>query len=77
MRFIHTSDWHLGRLFHGKHLTEDQAYVLEQFVALVAEVKPAVIIIAGDIYDTPLPPVEAVRVFDKFLTRIVPFTSNS
>ncbi|MBP2631764.1 MAG: hypothetical protein H6Q70_2392, partial [Firmicutes bacterium] len=25
MRFIHTSDWHLGRLFHGKHLTDDQA----------------------------------------------------
>lgn len=39
MRFIHTSDWHLGRLFHGKHLTEDQAYILEQFLDLVAEVK--------------------------------------
>ena len=71
MRFIHTSDWHLGRLFHGKHLTEDQAYVLEQFVALVAEVKPAVIIIAGDIYDRAVPPIEAVELLDNVISKIL------
>src|SRR5260221_72354 len=47
MRFIHTADWHLGRLFHGVHLTEDQAYVLDQFVGLVKEAKPDVVLVAG------------------------------
>ena len=35
MRLIHTADWHLGRILHGVHLTEDQAYVLDQLVDLV------------------------------------------
>ena len=39
MRILHTSDWHLGRIFHGIHLTEDQAYVLDQFVDMVKDVK--------------------------------------
>ena len=30
MRILHTADWHLGKLFYGNYLTEDQAYVLEQ-----------------------------------------------
>ena len=32
MRFLHTSDWHLGRIFHGLHMTDDQAIVLEAFM---------------------------------------------
>lgn len=71
MRFIHTSDWHLGRLFHGKHLTEDQAYILEQFLDLVAEVKPTAIIIAGDIYDRAVPPIEAVELLDNIISQIL------
>ena len=34
MRFIHTADWHLGKLFGQRHMTEDQAYVLEELLAL-------------------------------------------
>ena len=37
MRILHTADWHLGRIFHGLHLTEEQAYVLDQLVALTKE----------------------------------------
>lgn len=37
MRFLHTSDWHLGRIFHGLHMTDDQAIVLEELIALVKE----------------------------------------
>ena len=37
MRLIHTADWHLGRILHGVHLTEDQAHVLDQFVTLVQD----------------------------------------
>lgn len=71
MRILHTADWHLGRLFHGQHLTEDQAYVLEQFVALVGDVRPELVVIAGDVYDRAVPPPDAVRLLDETLSRIV------
>jgi exonuclease SbcD len=71
MRFIHTADWHLGRLFHTVHLTGDQQYVLDQFVDLVADVRPAAVIIAGDVYDRGVPPTEAVELLNDVLGRIV------
>ena len=71
MRFIHTADWHLGRLFHGQHLTEDQAVVLEQLVGLAREAAPDVIVVAGDIYDRAVPPPEAVELLDDVLSRLV------
>jgi len=70
MRILHTADWHLGRIFFGVHLTEDQAYVLDQFVDLVTETKADAVIIAGDIYDRSVPPVEAVKLLDDTLTRL-------
>jgi DNA repair protein SbcD/Mre11 len=71
MRFVHTADWHLGRLFHGVHLTEDQAHILNQFVAFVKDGKPDVLLIAGDIYDRAVPPPEAVGLLDDVLSRLV------
>lgn len=71
MRFLHTSDWHLGRLFHGIHLTKDQAYVLAQFIDLVRESKPDAIIIAGDIYDRAVPPIEAVELLNELVSQIL------
>lgn len=71
MRFIHTSDWHLGRLFHGVHLTEDQSVVLGQLVDLVRDVRPDFILIAGDLYDRAVPPPEAVELLDEVFCRLV------
>jgi len=71
MRLIHTADWHLGRLFHNVHLTADQAIVLEQFVDLVRDVRPAAVLVAGDLYDRAVPPTEAVDLLDQVLTEIV------
>ena len=71
MRFIHTSDWHLGRLFHHVHLTEDQAHVLEQFVALVKDAQVDAVLIAGDLYDRAVPPAEAVELLDDVMCRVV------
>ncbi|MFW5738863.1 MAG: exonuclease SbcCD subunit D [Myxococcota bacterium] len=70
MRLIHTSDWHLGRLFHNIHLTDDQAHVLDQFVALVRDEKPDAVLIAGDIYDRAFPPASAVELLDDVLHRL-------
>lgn len=71
MRFIHTADWHLGRLFHGIHLTEDQSHVLEQFCDLAREARVDAVIIAGDVYDRAVPPPEAIALLDETLSRIV------
>ena len=71
MRFIHTADWHLGRLFHNVHMTDDQAHVLEQLVDIVADTRPDAVIVAGDIYDRAVPPPEAVDLLDHVLSRMV------
>ena len=71
MRFLHTADWHLGRLFHGHSLIEDQAWVLDRLVELVREARPDAVLIAGDVYDRAVPPAEAVSLLDDTLARIV------
>ncbi len=71
MRFIHTADWHLGRFLHGVRLTEDQAFLLDQFVELARDAGPDLIVIAGDVYDRAVPPPDAVRLLDDVLSRIV------
>lgn len=71
MRFIHTADWHLGRLFHGKHLTEDQAHVLEEFHAVVKESGAQAVLISGDIYDRAVPPTDAVELLNDTLDRLL------
>ncbi|ATE62830.1 exonuclease SbcCD subunit D [Thauera sinica] len=71
MRFLHTADWHLGRVYHGVSLLEDQAHVLRGFIRIAAEARPDAILIAGDIYDRSVPPAEAVRLLDLVLTELV------
>jgi exonuclease SbcD len=70
MRILHTADWHLGRVFHGIHLTDDQSYLLEQTILLVKEEKIDVILISGDIFDRAVPPAEAVILLDEFLAEV-------
>lgn len=71
MRILHTADWHLGRIFHGVHLTADQAPVLDQLVKLAAESKPDVVLVSGDVYDRAVPPPDAVALLDDTLSRLV------
>ncbi|GIO24467.1 exonuclease SbcCD subunit D [Oceanobacillus sp. J11TS1] len=71
MKLIHTADWHLGKLVQGVYMTEDQAYILDQFVERVEQESPDAVIIAGDLYDRAVPPVEAVDLLDKTLDRII------
>ncbi|MGE8203954.1 exonuclease SbcCD subunit D [Heyndrickxia sp. NPDC080065] len=70
MKFIHTADWHLGKLVHGIYMTEEQRVVLNQFVQLVEEEKPDAVVIAGDLYDRSVPPTEAVNLLDEILFKI-------
>ncbi|WP_182104361.1 exonuclease SbcCD subunit D [Niallia taxi] len=70
MKFIHTADWHLGKLVHGLYMTEDQRYMLNQFVELVKTEQPDAVIIAGDLYDRSIPPTDAVNLLDEILYTI-------
>ncbi|MCU8003206.1 exonuclease SbcCD subunit D [Shewanella sp. SM96] len=71
MKFIHTSDWHIGRQLHNQSLLDDQAFVLEQIIALADEHKVDAVIVAGDIYDRSIPPANAVALLDDVLNRLV------
>jgi exonuclease SbcD len=70
MRLLHTSDWHLGRSFHGAPLLDEQAAALERIVAVAAEAAVDAVVIAGDLYDRAIPPAEAVRLFDRTVRRL-------
>ena len=70
MKFIHTSDWHIGRLFHNMSLLEDQKHVLAQLVEQVKEHEVDALVIAGDIYDRSVPPAAAVSLLDDTLHAI-------
>ncbi len=71
MKILHTGDWHIGKLVHGIHMTEDQKYILKELITLIKNEKPDVMLIAGDIYDRSIPPIQAVDLLDDILTEIV------
>ena len=71
MKIFHTADWHLGKLVQGVAMTEDQAYILQQFVEEIKNEKPDVVIIAGDLYDRSVPPTEAIQLLNKTLKQIL------
>lgn len=71
MKILHTADWHLGKIVNSVHMTNEQAYILDQLMIIIKEEKPDVIIIAGDIYDRSIPPKEAVELLDQTLSRLI------
>ncbi|WP_255143532.1 exonuclease subunit SbcD [Synechococcus sp. EJ6-Ellesmere] len=70
MRLLHTSDWHLGRSFHGASLLQEQAEVLARIVALARDGAVDAVLIAGDLYDRAIPPAEAVLLFNDTLAQL-------
>lgn len=59
MRILHTADWHLGKLFYGSYLTEEQDYVLKtQLLPLIKDEGIDAVVLSGDVYDRSLPPTE-------------------
>ncbi len=70
MRILHTSDWHIGRTFHGVDLLADQAAALTAIAELVAEHGADVVVVPGDIYDRSIPSADAVAVCNAGLEAI-------
>ena len=70
MRILHTSDWHLGRSLHGVGLLEAQAAFLDSLVATAVAERVDLVVVAGDVYDRALPPVDAVELAGEVLARL-------
>lgn len=70
VRVLHTSDWHIGRTFHGADLLTEQEAALTHIAELVDRESVDVVVVAGDIYDRAVPSAEAVRVATAAMTRI-------
>lgn len=70
MKFIHTSDWHLGKMLEGHSRMEEQEKFCDEFVSIVEREDLKLVIIAGDIYDTYNPSAQAEKLFYKTVSRL-------
>jgi len=70
VRILHTSDWHLGRSFHREGLLGHQAAYVDHLLEVVESEKVDLVLVAGDVYDRALPPVDAVRLANETFTRL-------
>lgn len=70
MRILHTSDWHLGRAFHGVGMLEHQAAYVDHLLDVVESEQVDLVVVSGDVYDRGLPPVDAVALADEAMGRL-------
>src|SRR4051794_33304896 len=70
MRFLHTSDWHLGKRLFKLDRTPEHELFLDWLVSTLKSQKIDVLMIAGDIFDTPTPPHQSLEMFYNFLHRV-------
>ncbi|MFD6343112.1 exonuclease SbcCD subunit D [Streptomyces roseolus] len=70
MRFLHTSDWHLGRRFHSEDLVPAQRVFLDHLVDTARTENVDAVLVAGDIYDRAIPSLDAVRLFNHALHQL-------
>ncbi|MBR3734626.1 MAG: exonuclease SbcCD subunit D [Lachnospiraceae bacterium] len=70
MKFVHLSDLHLGKRVNEFSMIEDQRYILKEILTIINDVKPDGVLIAGDVYDRPVPSEDAMKLWDEFLIRL-------
>ena len=70
MRILHTSDWHVGRTFHGRDLLADQQSVLCGLADVVADERVDVVVVSGDLYDRAVPSADAVAACARILSTL-------
>ena len=68
MRFVHLSDLHLGKRVNEFPMIDDQRYILDRITEIIRDSGAKAVVIAGDIYEKPVPPAEAVELFDDFIS---------
>jgi exonuclease SbcD len=77
LQLLHISDLHIGIKLYNRDLINDQQYVFDQIIEYVKRYTPDVIIIAGDIYDKPVPSAESVQLFDSFMEKLYNASDNA
>ena len=70
MRILHTSDWHLGKRLFKLDRSVEHARFLEWLIHTLIEKQIDILLIAGDIFDTPTPPHQSLEMFYEFLHRV-------
>lgn len=75
MRILHTSDWHLGRTLHGVDLHEHHEAFHDHLLRTVVDREVDVVLVAGDVYDRAIPPVQSVDLLSRTLARLAEVTT--
>ncbi len=70
MKAIHTSDWHIGQLFHGVERSEEHLWFLARLKEIIAEELPDVLIVSGDVYDNVAPTLAAQRLYNRMILEL-------
>jgi len=70
-RILHTADWHLGKRLHDFRLLDEQRQALERLLAVVDAEAPDLVLVAGDVFDVPVPPVGALQLWAWIAGQIV------
>lgn len=70
MKFLHIADLHLGKQLNDVSMIEDQRHVLNQMLHAAHEHAVDAVLISGDVYQKASPPLEAMALFDDFITRL-------
>lgn len=71
MKIIHTGDWHIGKVVNEFSMLEDQEYILNGLISVIENEKPDALVIAGDIFDRSIPPVDAVELVDRVFNTVL------
>ncbi len=70
MRILHTSDWHLGKRLMDRERLPEQEAALNELVDVCEAEKIDLVLVAGDVFDTYLPPAEAEELFFRAVKRL-------
>src|SRR5690242_12844910 len=71
MRFLHTSDWHVGKPLRGRHRDDEHVAALDEVIAIAKDERVDAVLVAGDLFDSAVPPPEAERIVFHFLAELV------
>lgn len=67
MKVLHTSDWHIGQVFHNYSREEEHKYFFEQLKSIIINDKPDVVVVSGDVFHTATPTIVSQRLYYNFI----------
>lgn len=70
MKVLHTSDWHIGQIFHNYSREEEHKYFFEQLKSIIIKEKPDVVVVSGDVFHTAVPTIVSQRLYYNFIVEI-------